>query len=592
MRYDLAFFLCCCKSFLGSSSDGEEDFYEVLGIERDAAPDDIKRAYKRQSLQMHPDKLAQRGKQVTEADQARFQRMKEAYETLSDPHKKETYDAIGERGMNWLEEPFSLDPQEMARNFANSSTLDRSKIFAIFVCIAAAVFILPIFICLQVDGQLGNALWVAVLAPLWIWDIVILGYHIRVLSLGPINRPDNIPESDWVDPLPMIKRVFSLIRFCLVILFEVLASLNLDGIIQLSWAQIFIPIYLWEASTLFKKLPVARMRIVTVEDLETALGKAYTEFTDAEKELISRRYSVVPSLDSPEFEAAHKFKSRARQDVIKVMFRAIFLIVLIIQLDTDMDWSWWLIFTPFWIMSFCICCGSYQSFAEAQGALAEKDPGLFSGNEGDEENGNLGASGYGAMGATNVSHEEKEELKAQLLQAGYRMITSCCSQAFVLAIVCLFVGKLQGGVYSSIWIISPLLGIASFILLCLGCTIFCITDVSADEVDHADPSSRNSFGPNYSPPNVPGETDSVDSAPKSTWDPEKGEVWVDPNPPLTNTTQPTKSSATIIPLPPPADGSDPFVTSTTQSDLIYTEAVPSEAPPTSEHQSSAIDELD
>ena len=82
MRYDLAFFLCCCKSFLGSSvsESGQDDFYEVLGIDRDASPEEIKRAYKRQSLQMHPDKLAQRGQQVTEADQAKFQRMKEAYE--------------------------------------------------------------------------------------------------------------------------------------------------------------------------------------------------------------------------------------------------------------------------------------------------------------------------------------------------------------------------------------------------------------------------------------------------------------------------------------------------------------------------------
>lgn len=81
MRYDLAFFLCCCKSFLGTDPEAEgEDFYSLLGLTRDATPEEIKRAYKRQSLQMHPDKLAQKGKVVTEADQARFTHMKEAYE--------------------------------------------------------------------------------------------------------------------------------------------------------------------------------------------------------------------------------------------------------------------------------------------------------------------------------------------------------------------------------------------------------------------------------------------------------------------------------------------------------------------------------
>jgi len=361
--------------------------------------------------------------------------------------------------MKWVEEPFSLDPQEMARNFANSSTLDRSKIFAIFVCIAIVIFILPILICLQVDGIFGLVPWTSVLTPLWIADAIVLIYHVRIISLGPSIRPDSIPEEDWEDPLPMSKRFFTFLRFLLLLAFQILAVGNLDKYFDLPWSQVFVPIYLWEVTTLYNKIPIARMRIVTVEDLEAALGKPYGDFTPAEKELIYRRYSVVPSLESPEFEAAHKVKSRARQDIIKVVFRLIFQVILIYQLDNDLGWNWWLIFTPFWIMSLCICCGSYQSFAEVQGSLAEMDPSLFNG---DEENLEAGGSGYGAMdGKGNVSEEKKEELKAQLVQSGYRMVTSCCTQAFFLLIVGLLVGKVQGAEYSSIWIISPLLIIVS-----------------------------------------------------------------------------------------------------------------------------------
>jgi hypothetical protein len=468
----LSFFLCCCKSFLGTEAAPQDgDFYSLLGLEKDACHDEIKRAYKRQSLQMHPDKLAQRGKQVTEEDQAKFTRMKEAYEVLSDPHKRETYDAIGERGMKYLEEPFSMDPQELAHNFATSSALDRSKIFAIFVGAAVAVLLLPLLVCLHVDGAFGeDASWFNTLLPLWVWNCFILFYHSRVILMGPIQRPEHIPLEEWVDPLPMKKRLFSLFRFALVIVFELFVAFKLDHTINLSWTLIFIPLYVWEATTLYKKWPLARMRIVTVEDLETALGKPFSNFTAAEKELIGKSYSVVPSTTSPDFEAAQKLKARARHDMIKSGFRIAFCILLLIQIDDYVNWNWWLVFTPFWIMTSLICFANYQAFAEVQQTAVEKDPTLF-GMQPEKNPQNTATTNYGAVGtdgeatpeatgggpASALSEEEREELKAQVMASGSRLCSKCCSQGFLLILMCLFVGKLQGAGFSSLWIISPFL---------------------------------------------------------------------------------------------------------------------------------------
>ena len=57
MRYDIAFFLCCCRSFLSSSGrqdiNDTESYYDLLGVTPTANADEIKRAYKRQSLLMH-----------------------------------------------------------------------------------------------------------------------------------------------------------------------------------------------------------------------------------------------------------------------------------------------------------------------------------------------------------------------------------------------------------------------------------------------------------------------------------------------------------------------------------------------------------
>lgn len=59
------------------------DFYATLGLDRGAGPDEIKQAYRRMAAKHHPDKGG---------DTAEFQKIQQAYETLSDPHKKQQYD--------------------------------------------------------------------------------------------------------------------------------------------------------------------------------------------------------------------------------------------------------------------------------------------------------------------------------------------------------------------------------------------------------------------------------------------------------------------------------------------------------------------
>ncbi|KAI8060787.1 hypothetical protein BC940DRAFT_350378 [Gongronella butleri] len=63
-------------------------YYDLLTIERQATPDEIKKAYRRQALVWHPDKNADRVDEATE----RFALIQEAYEVLSDPHERAWYD--------------------------------------------------------------------------------------------------------------------------------------------------------------------------------------------------------------------------------------------------------------------------------------------------------------------------------------------------------------------------------------------------------------------------------------------------------------------------------------------------------------------
>ncbi len=72
----------------------KRDYYDVLGVARDATPEDFKKAFRKQALKFHPD----RNKEADASD--RFKEVNEAYQVLSDPQRKAQYDQFGHAGFN------------------------------------------------------------------------------------------------------------------------------------------------------------------------------------------------------------------------------------------------------------------------------------------------------------------------------------------------------------------------------------------------------------------------------------------------------------------------------------------------------------
>lgn len=72
----------------------ERDYYEILGVSREASADDIKRSYRKMAMKYHPD----RNPGDAEAEQ-RFKEAAEAYEVLSDQDKRHRYDQYGHAGL-------------------------------------------------------------------------------------------------------------------------------------------------------------------------------------------------------------------------------------------------------------------------------------------------------------------------------------------------------------------------------------------------------------------------------------------------------------------------------------------------------------
>lgn len=73
----------------------EKDYYQVLGVKKDASADEIKRAYRKLAVKYHPDKNP-----GDKGAEERFKEINEAYAVLSDPQKKQQYDQFGSAGFH------------------------------------------------------------------------------------------------------------------------------------------------------------------------------------------------------------------------------------------------------------------------------------------------------------------------------------------------------------------------------------------------------------------------------------------------------------------------------------------------------------
>jgi molecular chaperone DnaJ len=72
----------------------KRDYYEVLGVSRDASADELRKAYKREALKHHPDR-----NQGDTSAESKFKEVNEAYQVLSDDQKRPLYDQFGHAGL-------------------------------------------------------------------------------------------------------------------------------------------------------------------------------------------------------------------------------------------------------------------------------------------------------------------------------------------------------------------------------------------------------------------------------------------------------------------------------------------------------------
>ena len=77
------------------ASENKRDYYEVLGVDKNASPDEIKKAYRKLAMKYHPDQNP-----GDKSAEEKFKEVNEAYEVLSDADKKSRYDQFGFAGVD------------------------------------------------------------------------------------------------------------------------------------------------------------------------------------------------------------------------------------------------------------------------------------------------------------------------------------------------------------------------------------------------------------------------------------------------------------------------------------------------------------
>jgi len=178
-------------SYQGLAEDGggenmevaQEDLYQVCGVTKEATPTELKKSYRKLALKCHPDRT--KG-DPTKAEQ--FQRIGAAYAILSDPEKRQVYDAQGQKGLDMMDQMVNssggaMSTEEVAMLVMNQDRLQ--GVIGMLMCtVPFLILAIIILIPMKMDGSYHHG-WHMVMIPVYMM------LAIFTLAVCLIRPPEN-----------------------------------------------------------------------------------------------------------------------------------------------------------------------------------------------------------------------------------------------------------------------------------------------------------------------------------------------------------------------------------------------------------------
>lgn len=385
----------------------EYEYYDCLGLDssnrNSITLEDIRKAYKKKSLELHPDKIAQRGGNAVAAA-AQYERVQEASSILQDVKHRKQYHSFNcsVARYRFVASAGIYNPGAVMENLQQASCINKTRL-----CLLVSVFFLfmllqPVLIAAKVnaivdnetESILRNVDWVILLIPLWVmYGLTVALFAILALVIPEATREFTVTflehvsiftglillAMQWdrpIDPYEKNNWQLTAVPFYMAIVWRLYGTASTVTVLRKDQARMISPEHLavtehidnTEDMTEGQREEIAAKYIVVTVDSNTVVAAMQAFAMESESggtDVTDEDLEAIRVTSSPEFaEAESHIHSLKKSMTVLLLFGVSFCALVASKLEGQIaDVSWYVVFIPIFIKlgleissSFLYCC--------------------------------------------------------------------------------------------------------------------------------------------------------------------------------------------------------------------------------------------